>query len=146
MMRSIENKPQALATLARSEGWSEAETQVRLGEFREFTERLAKVSRGARKLLTLVAEQAPTEIEHEALMPRLHESCGLDPEEMDRFLHELSAATLVRIDGQYPFEQIALVVEPSGWTPMDALARLAKAKSVNLRQALGDLDWTFLEA
>jgi hypothetical protein len=139
-MASMQNISHTLAALASSAGWTEAERRQRAGEFHSYVERLGKVSRGARKLLSLVAEQAPKEPHHEALMPRLHEACGLDPEEMDRYLHELRDAKLIRIDGQYPFEQIAPAAEPSVWSPTEALASFAKFKGVNLREALGEVD------
>src|SRR3954470_9544463 len=145
LMKTLTAIPQSLAALAKSEAWDDSTHRARLAEFRGFAERLAKVARDAGKWLTLVAEQAPAEVEHEALMPRLHEACGLDPEEMDRCLHELRDADLIRIDGQYPFEQIAAVAEPSGWVPMNSLAKLAKANGVNLREALSEMDWMFVE-
>jgi flagellar motor switch protein FliG len=145
MANPIQQLPQALASLSRIAGWSERERQQHAPELRDFFERLARVSRGARKLLTLIAEQAPTEQEHEALMPRLHEACGLDPEEMDRYLHELQSASLIRIDGQYPFEQIAPTAETSGIVPMDLIAKTAKQKNVVLRDAIGELELGFLD-
>ena len=145
MANSTQQLPQTLASLARVAGWNEAERQQHAPELRGFFERLTGVSRGARKLLTLIAEQAPTEQEHEALMPRLHEACGLDPEEMDRYLHELQSARLIRIDGQYPFEQIAPTAEASGMVPMELIAKSAKQKNVILRDAIGELELGFLD-
>jgi hypothetical protein len=142
-MASTQNSLRTLAALASSAGWNETERQQRTTEFCSYVERLGNVSRGARKLLALVAEQAPQEQQHEALMPRLHEGCGLDPEEMDRYLHELRDANLIRIDGQYPFEQIAPAMELSGWSPTESLAAFAKFRGVNLREALGELDFSF---
>jgi hypothetical protein len=144
-MTSTQKVSHSLAALASSVGWSEAERQQRVAEFRSYVERLGKVSRGARKLLSLIAEQAPQESQHEALMPRLHEACGLDPEEMDRYLHELHAIKLVSIDGQYPFEQVAPATELSGWSPTESLASFANFKGVNLREALGEMDFSFAD-
>ena len=135
----------SIRAIARQEGWDAPTTAQRAEEFQGFVARVTNVSRGARKLLTLIAEQAPTEVEHEALMPRLHEACGLDPEEMDRYLHELGDANLIRIDGQYPFEQVAPAAEASGWAPMESLAVLAKQKGVILRDALGEMELGFVD-
>ena len=144
-MASAQNLSHTLAALANSAGWSEAERQQRAAEFGSYVERLGKVSPAARKLLSLVAEQAPKEPNHEALMPRLHEACGLDPEEMDRYLHELRDAALIRIDGQYPFEQIAPATEPSGWSPTESLAAFARFRGVDLREALSEIELSFAD-
>lgn len=135
--------PHSVDQLARLEGWTAEQREVRTRELTALIAKLGTVSPSARKLLTLVAEQAPAEPQHEALMPRLHEACGLDPEEMDRHLAELRRAGLVRVDGQYPFEQIAVTTSESGWDAVASLIHLARECKLEPREAFAELDFGF---
>jgi len=143
MMKTATSLTQIVERLAHWEKWNSEQRAVRSAELAALIDKLGQVSVAARKLLTLVAEQAPAEPQHEALMPRLHEACGLDPEEMDRYLNELRLAELIRVDGQYPFQQIAVASTDSGWNAVDSLIRLARAAKVEPRGAFGDLDFSF---
>ena len=143
MMTTTQTLPKVMERIATSEDWTSEQRAVRSAELTALLKKLSQVSVAARKLLTLVAEQAPTEPQHEALMPRLHEACGLDPEEMDRYLSELRRAGLIRVDGQYPFEQIAVASTDSGWDAVASLICLARAAKAEPREAFGELDFSF---
>jgi hypothetical protein len=41
-----------------------------------------------------------------ATLPEVHEACGLDPEPMQVLLGELADAGWLRIEGEYPFEEL----------------------------------------
>ena len=43
-------------------------------------------------------------------MPELHEACGLDVDAMQSLLQSLKDANLITIEGDYPFEEIRLIV------------------------------------
>ena len=69
------------------------------------------LSPAARKLLDLIRRQAEhgtlrSKAPGVATMPEVHEACGLDPEPMQMLLRELSDAGLLRIEGDYPFEEL----------------------------------------
>ena len=89
------------------------------------TKPLTELSTSARKLLTVIAQQADhgtlrSKAPGVATLPEVHEACGLDPEPMQVLLKELVDAGWLRIEGEYPFEEL----RPLG-TPME-LADLAR--------------------
>ena len=70
-----------------------------------------KVSSSARKLLDVIIQQSQhgtlkSKTSGVATLPEIHEACGLDPEPMQVLLKELSDAGLIRIEGDYPFEEL----------------------------------------
>ncbi len=75
------------------------------------TKPFAALSTPAQKLLAVIARQADhgtlrSKAPGVATLPEVHEACGLDPEPMQDLLRELSDAGWVRIEGQYPFEEL----------------------------------------
>lgn len=73
------------------------------------------VSEYARKLLAHIAELASRKHEDGrkvgvAYLPEVHESCGLDVDAMYGCLKELEQAGLVRVEGEYPFEEVRVLV------------------------------------
>jgi hypothetical protein len=75
------------------------------------TKPLAELSTPAQKLLTVIAQQADhgtlrSKAPGVATLPEVHEACGLDPEPMQVLLKELSDAGWLRIEGEYPFEEL----------------------------------------
>lgn len=77
---------------------------------------LAKLQPAARKLLAVIVRQAQhgtlrSKAAGVATMPEVHEACGLDPEPMQALLHELAAAGFLRIEGDYPFEELRPLVD-----------------------------------
>ena len=93
------------------------------------TKLLGQLSTSARKLLAVIARQADhgtlrSKAPGVATLPEVHEACGLDPEPMQVLLKELCDAGWVRIEGEYPFEEL----RPLGSTT--ALADLAKDPEV----------------
>jgi hypothetical protein len=72
---------------------------------------LDRLSSQARKLLAVIAQQADhgtlrSKPPGVATLPEVHEACGLDPEPMQYLLKELSDAGWLRIEGEYPFEEL----------------------------------------
>ena len=75
------------------------------------TKPLDQLSSQARKLLVVIAQQADhgtlrSKAPGVATLPEVHEACGLDPEPMQVLLKELSDAGWLRIEGEYPFEEL----------------------------------------
>ena len=72
----------------------------------------------ARKLLAVITRQVyagtlrskPRGI---ATMPEVHEACGLDPDQMFPLVHALAEAGFIRVEGEYPFEQLKLIDVPA---------------------------------
>jgi hypothetical protein len=70
----------------------------------------------ARKLLSVIAQQATHGTLRSkgpgiATMPEVHEACGLDVDQMYAVLQVLREARLIRVEGEYPFEEISLTDE-----------------------------------
>jgi hypothetical protein len=94
------------------------------------TKPLGELSSQARKLLAVIAQQADhgtlrSKAPGLATLPEVHEACGLDPEPMQVLLKELSDAGWLRIEGEYPFEEL----RPLGTAAV--LADLAKDPGPN---------------
>jgi hypothetical protein len=75
------------------------------------TKPLGELSSQARKLLVVIAQQADhgtlrSKAPGVATLPEVHEACGLDPEPMQVLLKELVDAGWLRIEGEYPFEEL----------------------------------------
>ena len=65
----------------------------------------------ARKLLEVIKQQADhgtlrSKARGVATMPEVHEACGLDPDPLHEMLAVLERAGLIRIEGEYPFEEL----------------------------------------
>ena len=74
------------------------------------------VSAAAQKLLAVIVNQAEhctlrSKAPGVATMPEVHEACGLDPEPMQVLLRELSDAGMLRIEGDYPFEELRPILK-----------------------------------
>lgn len=96
------------------------------------TNRLQAVSASARKLFTVIVNQAYNgplrpKPRGTATPPEILEACGLDVEEFYALLDALKEAGLIRVSSAYPFEEIEL-------SP-DAAAAFA---SSDPSEALGD--------
>ncbi len=70
-----------------------------------------ELPRDARKLLQVIIDQAAhgtlrSKAPGIATMPEVHEACGLDPEPMQELLQLLVAAGEIKIEGEYPFEEL----------------------------------------
>ena len=75
------------------------------------TKQLGELSTQARKLLAVIVQQADhgtlrSKAPGVATLPEVHEACGLDPEPMQVLLKELADAGWLRIEGEYPFEEL----------------------------------------
>ncbi len=98
---------------------------------------LAKLQPAARKLLAVIVRQAQhgtlvSKAPGIATMPEVHEACGLDPEPMQELLQELSAAGFVRIEGDYPFQELRPL-------RLESLLSRAEAAGLSVENALVDL-------
>ena len=65
----------------------------------------------ARKLLEVIKQQAAhgtlrSKAPGVATMPEVHEACGLDPEPLQEMVAVLARAGLIRVEGEYPFEEL----------------------------------------
>jgi predicted transcriptional regulator len=113
-----------------------------------FEATLRSLSPAARKLLAHVADLATRSHsairrENAAYMPELHETCGLDPDAMYGLLKELENAGSVRIEGEYPFQD---VVPTAGgdWPLIVDLARYCAAEKLPLKDVIVDLKFELL--
>lgn len=76
-----------------------------------------KVSSQAQKLFDVIVQQTEhgtlrSKAAGVATLPEVHEACGLDPEPMQVLLKELQDAGLIRIEGEYPFEELRPTAKP----------------------------------
>jgi hypothetical protein len=137
------------ATALVSAGIVSAQDQsAREQDLRGLAARLGSVAEQPRKLLTHIVELAyETEGRqhqqdrqpHTAYLPELHESCGLDVDAMYQLLAQLHAARLVVLEKQYPFEDVRVAAEASGWNALEAIWHYSKRNRVPLRDLLVDL-------
>lgn len=63
------------------------------------------------KLLEVIRQQAAhgtlrSKAAGVATMPEVHEACGLDPDPLHEMLTLLERAGKIRIEGEYPFEEL----------------------------------------
>lgn len=114
----------------------------------EAAERLRAVPEFARKLLAQVIDLAYRE-HHDgrksgvAYLPEVYESCGIGVDEMYGFLRQLESAGLVRVEGEYPFQNAVpsdlAVGDGSRWPFLRDLARFCAAEHIPLRDLIVDL-------
>jgi hypothetical protein len=135
---------------------------VRLGEVSEFTvdaehgeafgkfvTRLRALPESARKLLAHVAELAYRE-HHDgrkpgvAYLPELHETCGLGVDEMYELLKVLEQGEFVRVEGEYPFQDVVPREISPGWGVMRDLWRFCRSTKTALRELVVDLKFDCL--
>lgn len=111
--------------------------------------RLGSLPEYARKLLALVTELAYREHNDgrkrgAAYLPELHETCGLGVDEMYAVLNQLESAGFIRIEGEYPFQdvalpKVALADKPESWALMLDVARFCASEHIPLRDLIVDL-------
>lgn len=120
--------------------------------FSKFAGRLRLLPESARKLLVHITELAFRE-HHDgrkpgaAYLPELHETCGVGVDEMYELLKQLEQSGFVRIEGEYPFQDVALQhvgVARTEWPLMQDLWRFCKLEQISLRDVLVDLKFDFL--
>jgi len=124
---------------------------------RELADRLSTMPENSRKLLARIIElayqrksgdqdQNKDRRPNTVYFPELHESCGLDVEAMYETLKPLQRAGLVEIDDQYPFEEIALVVQPpSGENALAELSRRCELAKLSVWDVVVGNEWGGLE-
>jgi hypothetical protein len=100
----------------------------------------------ARKLLCVIAQQAyhgalRSKDRGIATMPEVHEACGLDVDGMYSALQMLRGAHLIRLEGEYPFEEIRFS-EPDA---IEAILRRCEASKIALEDVLAELRFDLLE-
>lgn len=112
--------------------------------FGKFAARLQALPESARKLLAHISELAYRE-HHDgrkqgvAYLPELHETCGLGVDEMYELLKQLEQGEFIRLEGEYPFQEVALRDLPGGWVVMQDLWRFCQGEQISLREVLVDL-------
>ena len=120
--------------------------------FGKFAGRLHALPEGARKLLAHITDLAYRE-HHDgrkpgvAYLPELHETCGIGVDEMYGLLKQLEQAGFVRVEGEYPFQDVALQDVPCGateWPLMQDLWRFCKTEPISLRDVVVDLKFKSL--
>jgi len=117
--------------------------------FGKFVTRLRGIPESSRKLLAHVADLAYRE-HHDgrkpgaAYLPELHETCGLGVDEMYELLKQLEQGEFIRVEGEYPFQDVVLKSVPlpeSEWALMQDLWRFCKAEQISLRELVADLNF-----
>ena len=114
-----------------------------------FESTLRSLSPAARKLLAHIADLATrshraSRRENAAYMPELHETCGLDPDAMYGLLKELESAGSVRVEGQYPFQDVVPTAGGGDWPLIVNLARYCAAEGLPLKDVIVDLKFELL--
>ena len=112
--------------------------------FGKFVTRLRSLPESARKLLAHIAELAYRE-HHDgrkpgvAYLPELHETCGLGVDEMYGLLKQLEQGEFVRVEGEYPFQDVVPREISPAWEVMRDLWRFCQAEKIALRDVVVDL-------
>jgi hypothetical protein len=111
----------------------------------EYITRLRRLPEFSRKLFAHLAELAyrPHDDARRfgvAYLPELSETSGLGVDEMYAMLQELERAELIRMEGEYPFQDVLIADEPvASWSLMRDLAQFSAAERVPLRDIIVDL-------
>lgn len=116
-------------------------------EYGPLFDQLRAVSMEARKLFSVVVEQAyhgpmrskPAGV---ATPPEILEACGLDVGEFYSLLDSLKAANLIEVSGEYPFEEIRLTATSSAAA---ALAEQCRDSGLPLQEVFVTLQTNFLK-
>ena len=112
-----------------------------------FGARVRMLNESARKLLAHIAELAYRE-HHDgrkpgvAYLPELHETCGLGVDEMYDLLKELEQGDFIQVEGEYPFQDVALrkvPLEGAEWALMLDLWKFSQSERISLRDLLVDV-------
>ena len=117
--------------------------------FLKFVARLRGQPAAARKLLEHLTDLACRE-HHDgrkpgvAYLPELHETCGLGVDEMYELLKQLEQGEFVRVEGEYPFQDVAPTEVSPGWEVMRDLWRFCEAEKISLRDLVVDLKFDAL--
>lgn len=120
--------------------------------FSKFAVRLRSLPESARKLLAHIAELAYRE-HHDgrkrgaAYLPELHETCGIGVDEMYELLKQLEAGGFVQVEGEYPFQEVALqdvALADSQWPLMQDLWRFCNTEQMSLRDVVVNLKFDSL--
>ena len=77
-------------------------------------------------------------------MPELHETCGLDADAMYALLKELESAGSIRVEGQYPFQDVVPTAGGGDWPLIVNLARYCAAEGLPLKDVIVDLKFELL--
>src|SRR5690242_15948217 len=115
-----------------------------------FTNRLQALPVADRKLLAHIAAFAYREHPDgrklgTAYLPELHETCGLGVDEMYAMLRQLEAAGFIRVEGDYPFEDVVVCDEPQlHWPILRDLSRFCSGGEASLNDLVVDLRFDLL--
>jgi hypothetical protein len=75
-------------------------------------------------------------------MPEIHEACGLDVDGMYSVLQVLREARLIKIEGEYPFEEIRLAGD--GIT-MESVLKRCEAAKIAVEDVVAELRFDLLK-
>jgi hypothetical protein len=111
----------------------------------EYMARLRRLPEYSRKMLAHLVELAyqPHKDGRKfgaAYLPEISETSGIGVDEMYAVLQELERAELIRLEGEYPFQDVLIADEPTAsWPLMRDLAQFASSEHVPLRDLVVDL-------
>jgi hypothetical protein len=120
----------------------------RVAAVEEFARRVQSLPEFERKLLAHVAELAYSEHQDGrkpgvAYFPELHETSGVGVDEMYGLLQKIEGAGFIRLEGEYPFQDVVPVdtqlTKQEGWPLLRDLVRFSTAEKISLRELLADL-------
>lgn len=75
-------------------------------------------------------------------MPEVHEACGLDVDAMYSVLKVLREARLIKLEGEYPFEEIRLTGD--GIT-MESVLKRCEAAGIAVEDVVAELRFDLLK-
>jgi hypothetical protein len=112
----------------------------------DFEQQLRRLPVEERKLLCVIVQQGchgslRTKEPGIATMPEVHEVCGLDVDGMYAALRVLRDAGVIKVTGQYPFEEIGLT-----GTEEQAICDYCHAHQIALEDVFVDLRFDLLKA
>jgi hypothetical protein len=112
--------------------------------FGRFAARLRALPESARKLLAHITELAYRE-HHDArkpgvaYLPELHETCGLGVDEVYELLKQLEQGEFVRVEGEYPFQDVVPRELSGGWEVMQDLWGFCQLERMAVRDLVVDM-------
>ena len=122
--------------------------EARSAAIAEFSEKLRGLPEFSRKLLAQIVELACRE-HHDgrkpgiAYLPEVYETCGIGVDELYKELQQIEKAGFIRLEGEYPFQDVVLTeVALSGqhpWPLLRDLGTFCAAEGVSLREVIVSL-------
>ncbi|MBA3912330.1 MAG: hypothetical protein H0X25_00380 [Acidobacteriales bacterium] len=133
----------SLARFARTCGFVDDSKHV--DAVTEYMARLRRLPPYSRKLLAHLAElaykpHADGRKFGAAYLPEASETCGLGVDEMYRILQELEQVGFIRMEGEYPFQDVLITDElVASWPIMRDLSAFCSSQQIPMRDIVVDL-------